>query len=149
MNTVKNLNSDIIRYNIPHCCNQCVWCNDCADCKFYQANLNCKNFIPCNMDDFLNNMILYLKINIPNASQKLLSRKCSYHGATNDKVTALDEYYVAFINDCIKELRKGKGAYIFNLHQLYDIIRFYSDITAKYQGDGVIGLFSNEKCNKK
>lgn len=140
MNTLKDLNSDIVRYAIPHSCKQCVWCYDCSSKHYHQNNPMCRKFIPSNMDVFLNDTIKYFDENILKSSQKHLRRICSCNGATDDKVTTLDEYYVALINDSIKEIRKGKTVYIFNIHQLYDIVKFCNNISAKYQGDGIISL---------
>ena len=135
-----NLNHDIIRYGIPHCCNQCAMTYSCHFMGHNKPNPMCSKFIPDNMDSFLNDTITYFEINMPKSKNKKLNRVCTYNRTTNDKVTTLDTYYVNFINDCISELRKGKMVYVFKLSQLCDILRFVDGITAVYQGDGIIGL---------
>ena len=133
-----NLNHDIIRYGIPHCCNQCAMTYSCHFMCHNTPNPRCMEFVPDNMDSFLNDTIAYFEIN--KSKNKKLNRVCIYNRATNDKVTTLDTYYVNFINDCISELRKGKMVYVFKLSQLCDILRFVDGITAVYQDDGIIGL---------
>lgn len=97
-------------------------------------------FVPNNMDDFLNDTISYFEMNVTKSKYNKLQRVCTYNGATNDKVTTLDTYYVNFINDCISELRNGKMVYVFKLSQLWEILRFVDGVKAVYQGDGIIGL---------
>ena len=81
-----------------------------------------------------------MRVTVDKSTDKKLKRVCTYQGATNDKITPLDSYYVGFINDCISELQKGKMVYVFKLSQLCDILRFVDGITAVYQDDGIIGL---------
>ena len=135
-----NLNHDIIRYGIPHCCNQCAMTYSCHFMCHNKPNPMCSKFIPDNMDSFLNDVIQYFSDHVDKSADKKLKRVCTYQGATNDKITPLDSYYVGFINDCISELRKGKMVYIFKLSQIWDILRFVDGITAVYQGDDIIGL---------
>lgn len=53
--------------------------------------------------------------------------------------------YCAFINDCLKELRKGKTAYCFFIYQIEDIYRFLPDINVTYLEDaGCFALYSKE-----
>lgn len=149
MSSIKDFNSDIIRYNIPHSCNQCTRCYDCYDVRYGKPNPQCRRFIPSNMDMFLNDTITYFNENVPKSKDEKLNRVCSYNGATNDKVTTLDKYYVDLINDSVQELRNRRTAYIFNIHQLYDIVQFYGDFTAKYQGDGIIALIGKKNTKEK
>ena len=97
-------------------------------------------FVPDNMNNFLNDTITYFELNMTKSKYDKLHRVCSYSKATNDKVTTLDTYYVRFINDCISGLRKGKMMYVFKLSQLWEILRFVNGVKAVYQGDGIIGL---------
>ncbi len=140
-----NLNNDIVRYAIPHQCRQCTHCNDCSYACHNMTNPRCWNFIPDNMNSFLNDTITYFCLNVPKSKETKLKRVCTYHGAFNDRVMTLDDYYVNFINDCIGELRKGKTVYIFKLSQLWEKVRFYSDISATYVGDGIIGLTGKQQ----
>ena len=135
-----NLNHDIIRYGIPHCCNQCAMTYSCHFMCHNKPNLMCSKFIPDNMDNFLNDVIQYFSDHVDKSTDKKLKRVCTYQGATNDKITPLDSYYVGFINDCISELQKGKMVYVFKLSQLWEILKFVDGITAVYQDDGIIGL---------
>ena len=105
-------------------------------------------FVPDNMDNFLNDTITYCESNMTKSKYNKLQRVCTYNGATNDKVTTLDTYYVNFINDCISELRKGKTVYVFKLSQLWEILRFVDGVKAVYQGDGIIGLTCKNKTIK-
>lgn len=135
-----NLNNDIIRYGIPHRCNQCAMNYSCNFMCHNKPNPMCGKFIPDNMDSFLNDVIQYFSAHVDKSTDKRLKRVCTYQGATNDKITPLDAYYVGFINDCIFELRKGKMVYVFKLSHVWEILKFVDNITAKYQDDGIIGL---------
>lgn len=135
-----NLNHDIIRYGIPHCCNQCAMTYSCHFMCHNKPNPMCSKFIPDNMDNFLNDVIQYFSEHVDKSTDKKLKRVCTYQGATNDKITPLDSYYVGFINDCISELQKGKMVYVFKLSQLWEILKFVDRVKAVYQGDGIIGL---------
>ena len=143
-----NLNNDILRYAIPHQCYQCTMNPSCDFAYHNTPNPRCMEFIPDNMDDFLNNTISYFEMNTPKSKCNKLQRICTYNGATNDKVTTLDTYYVNFINDCISELRNGKMVYVFKLSQLWDVLRFVDRVKAMYQGDGIIGLACKDKVIK-
>ena len=105
----------------------------------------CRNFIPDNMDRFLNDTILYFKLNCAKSKTNKLKRICTYDGAYNDNVTTLDSYYVNFINDSISQLRKGKTVYVFKLSHVWEILQFVDDVKAVYQGDGIIGLTCSNK----
>ena len=144
-----NLNNDILRYAIPHQCNQCTMNPSCDFSCHNTPNPRCMKFVPDNMDDFLNDTITYFEMNTPKSKCNKLQRICTYNGATNDKVTTLDTYYVNFINDCISELRKGKTVYVFKLSQLWEILRFVDGIKAVYQGDGIIGLTCKDSIKSK
>lgn len=135
-----NLNHDIVRYGIPHCCNQCAMTYSCHFVCHNTPNPMCSKFIPDNMDNFLNDVIQYFSDHVDKSTDKKLKRVCTYQGATNDKITPLDSYYVDFINDCISELQKGKMVYVFKLSQLWEILKFVDRVKAVYQGDGIIGL---------
>ena len=135
-----NLNNDILRYAIPHQCRQCTRNLSCDFSCHNTPNPRCMEFVPNNMDNFLNDTISYFELNMTKSKYDKLKRVCTYSKATNDKVTTLDTYYVNFINDCISELRNGKMVYVFKLSQLWEILRFVDGIKAVYQGDGIIGL---------
>ena len=144
-----NLNNDILRYAIPHQCRQCTRNLSCDFSCHNIPNPRCMEFVPDNMDNFLNDTITYFEMNMTKSKYNKLQRVCTYNGATNDKVTTLDTYYVNFINDCISELRKGKTVYVFKLSQLWEILRFVDEVKAMYQGDGIIGLVCKNKTNKR
>lgn len=143
-----NLNNDILRYAIPHQCYQCTMNPSCDFACHNMPNPRCMEFVPDNMDNFLNDTITYFEMNMTKSKYNKLQRVCTYNKATNDKVTTLDTYYVNFINDCISELRKGKTVYVFKLSQLWEILRFVDEVKAVYQGDGIIGLVCKNKTNK-
>lgn len=148
-----NLNHDIIRYGIPHCCNQCAMTYSCHFVCHNKPNPMCSKFIPDNMDSFLNDVIQYFSDHVDKSTDKKLKRVCTYQGATNDKITPLDSYYVGFINDCISELRNGKMVYVFKLSHVWEILKYVDNIKAIYQDDGIIGLvcknINKSKNNKK
>lgn len=143
-----NLNKDILRYAIPHQCNQCTMNLSCDYTCHNTPNPRCMKFVPDNMDNFLNDTITYCNINVPKSKEKRLRRVCTYNRCSNDNVTTLDEYYVSFINDSIKELRKGKTVYVFQLRQMWEILRFVDNLTATYVGDGIIALSCKTEDSK-
>ena len=53
--------------------------------------------------------------------------------------TTLDDYYVDMINDTLREIRKGKVAYIFNFGQVIDILRYEPKARFQYE-DGAIAV---------
>ena len=144
-----NLNNDILRYAIPHQCNQCTM-NPCCDFSCHNTpNPRCMKFVPDNMDDFLNDTITYFETNVTKSKYNKLKRDCkTYRGLFNDCIKPLDSYYVDFINDCLSELRNGKMVYVFKLSQLWEILRFVDKVKAVYQGDGIIGLTCKDKTIK-
>ena len=143
-----NLNNDILRYAIPHQCRQCTMNLSCDFSCHNKPNPRCIEFVPDNMDDFLNDTITYFEMNMPKSKDRKMRRICTYQGAFNDHITTLDAYYVSFINDCITEMRKGKMTYIFSLHQLCDVLRFVDGVKAVHQGDGIIGLVCKDIKSK-
>lgn len=132
--------TDIIHYSIPFTCNQCIYNKNCYNIHFKKENKLCYKFVPHDVNSFLNNAILYFRMNYPKSKDKKLKRTCNYNGAYNDRVTTLGEYYVNFINDCINELHKGNTVYVFKISHIQEIVKFYSDVTATYVGDGIIAL---------
>ncbi len=144
-----NFNNDIVKYSIPHQCGQCIHYESCNHTCRDTPNPQCRNFTPNNVSRFLNDVICHFSLTVPKSKEAKLKRVCSYYGTCGDKVPTLDYYYVGFINDCISELRKGKTVYIFKLSQLREIMRFYSDISATYVGDGIIELTGNLSSKTK
>ncbi len=135
-----NLNSDIIKYAIPHSCKQCIHYGNCNFACYKADNPRCWRFVPDNMNAFLNGVITYFRLNISKSNEKRLKRVYHCKGTYNDKVTTLDEYYVNFINDCIGELNKNNTVYVFNLSQIAEIMRFCRDLVATNVGNGIIAL---------
>lgn len=134
-----NFNYEIQRYGIPHCCGECIHREACQSGYKDIYDPRCGNFIPDNIDAFLNRMINYMSMNIPKTSNKYLKRINVKQRVSSDNITPLDSYYVDFINDSIKLLREGKTAYVFKLYHIKDIIPFVPDLTAKYN-DGIFEL---------
>lgn len=143
-----DLNCDIARYGIPHQCSQCIFKYGCTSLYHNKPNPHCGEFVPNNMDLFLNDTITYFKLFGVKSKDKRLKRVCSYHGGYNDNVTTLDSYYTNFINDCLSELRKGRMVYVFKLSQVWEILKFVDNVKAIYQGDGIIGLTCKETKSK-
>ena len=67
-----NLNNDILRYAIPHQCNQCTMNLSCDFACHNTSNPRCMKFVPDNMDDFLNDTITYFEMNIPKSKTNKL-----------------------------------------------------------------------------
>lgn len=143
-----HLSRDIIRLGIPHSCQHCIHNESCDSGCHGTPNPQCYKFMPDSMDRFLNDTITYCEINVPKSKERLLKRVCTYNRCSNDNVTTLDEYYVSFINDSIKELRKGKTVYVFQLRQMWEILRFVDNLNATYVGDGIIALSCKTEDSK-
>ena len=140
-----NLNNDIVHYAIPHRCNQCTFNYGCSHVCHKTTNPQSRNFIHNNMDRFLNDTILYFKLNCAKSKTNRLKRICPSDGPYTDNVTPLDSHYVTFIHDSISQLRKGKTVYVFKLSHVWEILQFVDDVKAVYQGDGIIGLTCSNK----
>ena len=54
-----DLNCDIARYGIPHQCSQCTFKYGCTSLYHNKPNPHCGEFVPNNMDLFLNDTITY------------------------------------------------------------------------------------------
>lgn len=135
-----NFNFEIKRYSILHSCKECVHKESCPSGEKNLVNPYCSNFLPSNIDNFLNKTILHMTMHCPKSSDKYLKRCCRKSAsASSDGVTTLDAYYVDFINDSISQLRKGHKVYVFKLNHIKDIIPYFSDFTAKYI-DGIFEL---------
>lgn len=119
---------DLIHHNIPYSCEQCCFKLSC------QKKIPCSIFYPDNMDKFLEGAVTYLKESIPLSKDAILKRHAtvslSSYGAKSD-TTTLDGYYVRMINDTLSQIRKGKTAYIFNINQIKEILRFERNIQIK------------------
>lgn len=136
-----------ISKTIPHSCFECCKCDCCEYVKEnkHEESCECYDFVPNNIQYFLDKIVKRYKFIVPDSKDKKLKRKVysyydNYHGIVNDKVTTLDAYYVGFINDCLELLRKGKPAYIFKIEHLRDIMRFEKKIVVNYIGDGSIKI---------
>lgn len=77
-------------------------------------------------DDFENIVLPFLRENTRPYPERRLSRKIlrSRGVVYEDGSTTLDGYYVAMINDTLSAIRSGERAYIFNLEQVIEILRF-------------------------
>lgn len=53
--------------------------------------------------------------------------------------TTLDDYYVDMINDTLREIRKGEIAYIFNIGQIIDVLKYEPKAQFQYE-DGAIAV---------
>lgn len=116
---------DLIHHNIPYSCDQCCFKLSC------QKKIPCSKFYPDNMDKFMESTITYLKENTPSSKDTILKRhvviSLSSYGAKSD-TTTLDGYYVSMINDTLSQIRKGKTAYLFNIAQIKEILKFERNI---------------------
>ena len=59
----------------------------------------------------------------------------SRYGFVDDGVTSLDTYYVQMINDTLEQIRIGKVAYVYNLWQVQDVMRYEPLIDVRYIAD--------------
>ena len=78
-----NLNKDILRYAIPHQCNQCTMNPSCDFSCHNTPNPRCMKFVPDNMDKFLNDTILYFEMNMTKSKYNKLRRVCTYNQQSN------------------------------------------------------------------
>lgn len=107
------------------CCGLCVWGDSCEKIDAKEAS-KCKHFSLLDDSQFESVILPYLREHTPPSNKKRLTQ----HILKNRDITytdlkpTLDEYYVSMINDTLHEIRSGRTAYIFNLEQVRDIIRF-------------------------
>ncbi len=123
-----NLHNDLKKVGIKHGCEKC-----CRDCKCGSA---CENFYPENMAEFMDYALDCLRENVVPSKEHTLQRHAIRDGKCyDDKVSTLDYYYVQLVNMVLYEIRKGKTDYVYSFEQMRDIMRFESNITAKYIAD--------------
>ena len=129
-----NLHKDLLRAHVPHDCSQC-----CRKCP--QRTIACRDFYPSNSRIFLDYVLSYLRDNTPRSQDKIMKRRLGYdlqlsrYGFVDDGITSLDTYYVQMINDSLETIRTGKRAYVYNLWQVQDIMRYEPQIDVKYIPD--------------
>ena len=77
-------------------------------------------------DDFENLILPYLRETTAVSKDKKLKRNYSRNRSdpTINDIYSLDTYYVGLINDTLLAIRDGYTAYIFNLEQVREILRF-------------------------
>lgn len=124
-----NLHNDLLKSRINHSCKDC--CRKCG--KNCSA---CENFYPDNMTEFMGYALDRLREMVEPSREHMLKRHAVHDGKSfNDRVPAMDYYYVLLVNTALAEIRKGKTDYVYSFEQIRDIMRFEPDITAKYIAD--------------
>jgi hypothetical protein len=119
-------------------CKDCMWF---ARCKKDGICRICEDFTPTGDDTYCENLEMYLKKHVVPARTKRMTLSGSnykYMGMRQE--TTLNQYYCEFINDAIRELKKGHTAYVFKISQIADIMSFLPDIHIDAFKDGIFYL---------
>lgn len=83
--------------------------------------------------EFLNHAIETLRIGTAPSKERRLKRHYVKNvGLGIRQETTLDQYYVDLINDTLREIRRGRPAYIFNLEQIREVFRFEPEAKIRY-----------------
>lgn len=84
-----------------------------------------------------------IRAQTPASPGKYLRRSTSkLRGGVVMDTDSLDSYYVRFINDALRLIRKGRTAYLFRLVQVRDVLKF--EPTAHFAvHDGIISVNLN------
>ena len=79
------------------------------------------------------------KIIIVPANTKYLSRHSAKTAGGTQSDTTLDFYYVSMINDTLREIRKGRVGYVYNVRQIVDIRAFEPKAEFTFE-DGAVAV---------
>lgn len=121
-----NLHNDLLKVGIKHGCEKC--CRRCQKC-----NTACEQFYPENMTEFMEYALDCLRETVEPSREYTLKRHVMRDRKSyDDGITPLDSYYVQLVNTALSEIRRGKTDYVYSFEQIRDIMRFESNITAKY-----------------
>ncbi|MBO6232160.1 MAG: hypothetical protein IK990_03715 [Ruminiclostridium sp.] len=120
-----NLHNDLMKAKIEHDCSQCSY-----KCGKRSA---CEDFVPEDMDDFMEYVVdALMETVVPSKDKKLKRRPVKSKIPYDDKIPTMDYYYVALVNDTLSEIRRGYEAYIFNFEQLRDVMSFEPSVFVEY-----------------
>ncbi|MBR1832343.1 MAG: hypothetical protein IJ784_07920 [Ruminiclostridium sp.] len=120
-----NLHNDLMKAKIEHDCSQCSY--KCG------KRVACEDFVPEDMDDFMEYVVdALLETVVPSKDKKLKRSPVKSKIPYDDKIPTMDYYYVALVNDTLSEIRRGHEAYIFNFEQLRDVMSFEPSVFVEY-----------------
>jgi hypothetical protein len=112
-------NEEILRDIVK--CTDCYWGRSCSE-----ENI-CNQFAYLQEEDFENKVLPALRERIRPSEDRKLKRHSVRSNDVSYDGDSLDSYYVGMINDTLSEIRDGHTAYIFNLEQVCDVLRFEPD----------------------
>ena len=120
-----NLHNDLLKAKIEHDCSKCSY--KCG------KRVACEDFVPEDMDDFMEYVVdALMETVVPSKDKKLKRRPVKSKIPYDDKIPTMDYYYVALVNDTLSEIRRGHIAFIFNLEQLRDVMCFEPRVVVEY-----------------
>lgn len=70
--------------------------------------------------------------NVPTKETYLPRMQCGTYGLYDDKIPTTYEYYRKFINDILRNIRRGKTDYCYELYQIRELLRFEPDLQVEY-----------------
>lgn len=104
-----------------------MWQDSCKNDGKEDCNV-CECFTLINENEFLENILPKIREKIIPSEDKILKRvPTKSKDVTYDDSCSLDEYYVAMINDTLREIRHGNIAYLYNVEQIAEVLRFEPD----------------------
>ena len=108
--------------------------HDCSQCSYKCGKRSaCEDFVPEDMDDFMEYVVdALMETVVPSKDKKLKRRPVKSKIPYDDKIPTMDYYYVALVNDTLSEIRRGYEAYIFNFEQLRDVMSFEPSVFVEY-----------------
>jgi len=108
--------------------------HDCSQCSYKCGKrVACEDFVPEDMDDFMEYVVdALMESVVPSKDKKLKRRPVKSKIPYDDKIPTMDYYYVALVNDTLSEIRRGHIAFIFNLEQLRDVMCFEPRVVVEY-----------------
>lgn len=86
--------------------------------------------------------------NIPTTERRLTCKYIKQIYGVYDTIYTSYEYFVAYINDVLHQIRNGAIDYVYNEDQLKELLRFEPNIQVSYH-DGVFYVWLPSNTNTK
>ena len=111
-------------------------CRDCLFCDTCPKDKPCEYLAPTDENSYAEKLLKRLKKNITHSPTRNLGDGFRDIKTSDDNITPTYSYHRRMINDCLKDIREGRIAYVYTELAVKDILRFEPDINLSYK-DGV------------